>query len=422
MVNNLSANLLPLLSSSDFQSPITPSPQGWSPNAVQLHAIGLANLAGELLHTFDQVGLGLESDMRGDGLRVIRDGLVSVVKRVVDPLVTGIKKDLMPYIEALEHTNPTSVSSHVPPVKTPASTRAIQHSSIVFLQGAIPTYSKALARLITTPTAESSLATLLISLIWRGLVALSSRPFPPASPPTSPALLPILSRGKDARRSGGPITPPTTPPASRFALKLPPSRPASPSSALPSRIPSASADARSLYDLLSTLPRPKGENGSRQLAQEVVDEAFEALAALPALLETAQAAFHGKAKVSIGELENDLEVLTVDVPTLIALPVLLRAYVFPHLPGAGAGTTERTVSSMLGLGEGAYRSGCLSGFGREEECTAAVGQRVLDVLRDELRSTTYAKVAMVDVTAEFKEVDVVLKWLERQVSLASAQH
>ena len=37
----------------------------------------------------------------------------------------------------------------------------------------------------------------------------------------------------------------------------------------------------------------------------------------------------------------------------------------------------------LGLPEERYRLGCLTGFGRAEECTAAVGQRVLDVLTNQ---------------------------------------
>lgn len=473
LVNNLSANLLPLLSSPDFSSPVTPSQHLWQPNATQLHALGYANLAGELLDTFDLVGLGLESDMRGDGLKVVRDGLVSVVKRVVDPLVTGIKKDLMPHIEALEFNNSTSSSPYGSPAKTPGATKLAQlqqHASIIYLQGSMPAYARALSRFITTPTAESSLATLLISLVWRGLVALSSRPFPPASPPTSPALLPpSLSRGatKDAKKSsmslngshahvaGTPITPPTTPPASRFTLKLPPpSRPVSPNGGSLG-VASASADARALYDLLLMLPRPKGEgeNSKRQLAKEVVDEAFEALAALPALLQTAQSAYylggHGQVQrgrpgyggvpvpVREGEMENDLDVLTADVPTLIALPIILRAYVWHHLPpilplplstssnsnapqGPGPATIpERTVSSMLGLSEAAYRNGCLSGFGREEECTAAVGQRVLDVLKQELRN---AKVDWMTPEGTAKEVGVVLRWLEKQVAVAEVHH
>jgi len=75
-----------------------------------------------------------------------------------------------------------------------------------------------------------------------------------------------------------------------------------------------------------------------------------------------------------------LGALTADLPTLIALPILLNAYVFTGEKGG-----PRSVSSILGLPEERYRRECLAGFGRAEECTAAVGQRVLDVLSHQPR-------------------------------------
>jgi len=78
------------------------------------------------------------------------------------------------------------------------------------------------------------------------------------------------------------------------------------------------------------------------------------------------------------ELGHELGALTADLPTLIALPILLNAYVFTSERGG-----PRSVASSLGLPEERYRVGCLTGFGRAEECTAAVGQRVLDVLTNQ---------------------------------------
>ncbi|KAM5542056.1 hypothetical protein V8D89_004366 [Ganoderma adspersum] len=63
------------------------------------------------------------------------------------------------------------------------------------------------------------------------------------------------------------------------------------------------------------------------------------------------------------KLEADLDILTADIPIVVALPLLLRT----HLPGA------RCVHMILGMGEGAYRWNCLSGFGRAEECGVPVG-------------------------------------------------
>jgi hypothetical protein len=81
---------------------------------------------------------------------------------------------------------------------------------------------------------------------------------------------------------------------------------------------------------------------------------------------------------SAGELARELGVLTADLPTLISLPILLNAYVFTSEKGG-----PRSVASTLGLPEERYRLGCLTGFGRAEECTTAVGQRVLDVLTNQ---------------------------------------
>ena len=65
----------------------------------------------------------------------------------------------------------------------------------------------------------------------------------------------------------------------------------------------------------------------------------------------------------------------MDLQTLIALPIVLYVYVFMSERDG-----PRSVTSILGLPEERYRLGCLMGFGRAEECTAAVGQSVLDVL------------------------------------------
>lgn len=269
LVTNLTGMLLPLIASPSFA--LVPSPQSPNPHPIQFHALALATFAGELLETFDQLGLGQDSDMRGDGLKGVRDSLVTTIKRVVEPLVSGIKNDLMPHIEELEHPAP-------PPVKVPGTTKAASvHVSIMYLQSVMPVYARALGRYITSSVSEGYLASLTISLVWRGLVALSNRLAPPPSttPPGSPPLGPPMSK---ARRRGSSSTPPTTPPPSRFALKLPPSRPPSPVAA--SKGPSVAADARALYDLFSLFPRP-----SKELAREAVSDAFDSLSALVALFD-----------------------------------------------------------------------------------------------------------------------------------------
>lgn len=325
--------------------------------------------------------------MRGDGLKSIRDSLVSTIKRVVEPLVNGVKNDLMPHIEALEQ--PSNVVA-----KAPGATKVTAaHPSIIYMNAVMPVYARALSRYITSASAESTLASLIISLVWRGLVALSNRPIftTSSTPPGSPPLGSAARTMKDAKRRGSSATPPATPPASRFALKLPPSRPPSPPN-LSSKSHLA-GDAKALYDLLAMLPRP-----TDTLAREAVDDGYESLSALVALFEFIQTGRVGPGAVF--DMAAEVNALTAEIPVLIALPVLLRAFVFP----SASHQQERTVASMLGLAESAYRNGCLSGFGRAEECVVAVGQRILDVLH------------ACDGNVVGK--DIVMHWLEHEVSEA----
>lgn len=364
LVNNLSAHLLPLLTSSAFYSPPAPTVQSPHPNTTQVHALAIATFAGELLEVFDDLGLGLDGDVRGDGLKLIREGLVSLVNRVIGPLVTGIRNELMPLIEALETPNVNHGAKSVATAKS----SVVYHPAIVTLQSVMPIYAKVLARYTTSTASQTTLTTFLISLTWRALVALSHRPFLPASPPPSPKLSLMTMK----KRGSPTTTPNNTPPAGRFTIKLPPSRPPSPP--VPPVLPTAADDARALYDMFCMFPRPSATKQSTRLAREAVDEAFNGLKALPALIDAVHALSPRKLHFQSGPdtgLTHDLGVLTTELPTLISLPVLLNA-------SEGAATTS--VASMLGLSEDEYRKGCLSGFGRAEECATAVAQRMLDSL------------------------------------------
>ncbi|KAF7979869.1 hypothetical protein HWV62_40639 [Athelia sp. TMB] len=385
LLNNLSAHLLPIISAPAFLVPPAPTPQAPNPNPTQLHALALAGFAGELLETFDELSLGMDADPRGDGLKVVRDGLVSLIGRVVNPLVGAIKTELIPLIADLE--KPTSVNGAVHKTTAGPKIVVIQHPSMVTLQAMMPIYAKALARYNISSTSQATLASLLISLLWRSLMALSHRPQQPASRPNTPGPHPNVTV-PPKRRDTGPSSGHTTPPAGRFSIKLPPSRPPSPPS-----VPVASstaADARTLHDLLSLFPRPIASN---KLACEAVDEAFDGLKALAALLEHTQSNVCMKIAPSVDDQQAELEVLTADLPTLIALPVLLRAHVTPFQP----------VSTILGLSEEEYRKGCLPGFSRAEDCAAVVGQRVLDALASQTPSS---------------DAQIVIKWLESEIAAA----
>jgi hypothetical protein len=356
--------LVPHLSSPAFLNPPRPTVQNPSPNPTQLHALGVATIAGELLETFDEFGLGNESDFRDDGLKAVREGLASLVSRVVNPLVNNIKNDLFELVEALE--TPSSSSS---PKLTASAKPVPVHQSIITMQSIIPVYAKALVRYCPTSASQKALATLLISVVWRGVVAITHRPYVPGTPPTSPGLLPVKKR-----RGSPSTTPPLTPPASRFTIKLPSTTSRPPSPQMTPSWDTAAADARALHDLLVLLPRPSLENGVTKLAREAVDEAFEGLNSLPAFINAA----HGLStklhvQQSIQAIVDELGVLAKELPTLVALPVLLQVYE----PGT------LSVSRLLGFTEDEYRRSCLSGFARAEECATVVSTQVLKSFRPE---------------------------------------
>jgi hypothetical protein len=384
LLTNLSNNLLRLLSSSEFLNPPAPTIQAPDLNPTQAHALSFATLAGELLEVFDELGLGLDSDVRGDGLKSTREGLLSVTTRVIHPLVAGIKAELTTLVEALESPAPNLA----PKPATTSKVVVTQHPSVITLQAVVPIYARALMRYFSTTSTQSHLACLEISVVWRALVALAHRTPSQLAPPSSPNL--ALVGVKKGRPAGN--TPPNTPPSTRFIPKLPPSRPPSPPTPT---MPPVVSDARAVCDLLSSLPRPADDRESTRLAREAVSDACGGLKALLRLMESVQTS----TTHSTEDLARELGTLTADLPTLISLPILLNAYVFTGDKGG-----PRSVPSILGLPEERYRRECLTGFGRAEECTAAVGQRVLDVLSNQPGLLS-------DAVAE-----AVVRWLKSEIT------
>lgn len=156
-------------------------------------------------------------------------------------------------------------------------------------------------------------------------------------------------------------------------------------------------DAHALYEVLSLFTKPGAGKGSIGLAGEAVDEAFSALKAIPLLADTVSSLSSKlKAGQSVGDMVATLEDMTVDVPTLIALSVVLQGY----------GSGNLSVPQMLGLSEAEYRSTCLTGFGRADECAAVVGQRVLDNLSEALEG---GPVIMRWLDGEIEEAEEVLR-------------
>jgi len=126
------------------------------------------------------------------------------------------------------------------------------------------------------------------------------------------------------------------------------------------------------------LPRPSAECDATRVAREAVDEALSGLTALATLLENISNPLFKVGKSHEAILE-EIERITADLPTLIALPVLLRSYSrvtieSPSIP---------SISSIINVSEDEYRKSCLSGFGRAEQCSNVIGHSVLDFLRDQ---------------------------------------
>lgn len=364
LLTNVSTQLLPVISSVQFTAHPTPS----VPSGAQLYALSYANFVAELLEKLDGHKLA-ESDNHGshgtaENLRNVRESLESLIGRVVNPFGQAIKNELLPLVEALEYNNKSPVTSPVLGKQGTVPNKGNTHPSVVSLHNLVPPHAKNLAMLTTLPTtvSQTMLATLLISLIWRSLVALSNRGFVAstarqvAGSVVVPGMAPV-SRKKILSNS----TPPTTPPASRFTIKLPPSRPPSPPGQHRS---TPAADARAVLELFQQFPRPN-DSSRYALAREAVEEAYSGLAALCALLDC---------EVN-GDLE-DLEAITADLPTVIALPILLRMFVRHETDGSGD-----TVAGLLGVPEQEYRSACLTGFSRAEECGPVVAKRILDGLK-----------------------------------------
>lgn len=175
LLTNLSSNLVALISTPAFTNPAALNAQNPELNATQLHAIAFATFAGELLESFDEIGLGMEVDTRGESLRTIREGLVSIVKRVIDPLMARAKSDLLPVLQALE-TVPAAPAATTGTVgkATGAIKSPVPHASIMALQALMPIHARALSRIVGSAYAENALASLVISLIWHGMVALTT--------------------------------------------------------------------------------------------------------------------------------------------------------------------------------------------------------------------------------------------------------
>ena len=327
LLSNMAATLIPLLSSPSFL--VLPSVQAPNPSAAQHKALSLALFARELLDTLDDLPQTFDVvDIRIDALKSVREALTSIITRVVTPLVGATHAQVDQFIAALDS-------------ETTAS------AALASLHSMMPIYAHTIA-LYTSPS-PTALATFLISVYWRSIVVLSHRQYIP--PPPS------------KRRYG--TNPSSTSPASRFSLKLPSSRHSSPPP--PSRS-TLLADATAIGHLFAAFPRPSSRRQGSQLAQDAVNEATEGLRGFARVLDAFENV--GCSRDRFEAL--DLISLTEGIPSLIILELLVQmCYV---------GRCRRvTVADLLGIPTEEYRKGCLSSFGRADDCATTVFSRLARV-------------------------------------------
>jgi hypothetical protein len=134
------------------------------------HALAIAALAAELLESLNVINEGGISAGGIDYLQGVRSGLENLIRRVVGPLITTVKNELEPILDLLA----------VAPALDPAL--GSSPNDVSALAAAIPSAVSRLARFTNVPgdISEPAHAALLIALVWRALVALSSRPLPDA--------------------------------------------------------------------------------------------------------------------------------------------------------------------------------------------------------------------------------------------------
>ena len=165
LLNKLSAMLMPLLPYVIHNS--THASSGTVSLLAQAHALGIARMAAELLEVLNGINQSVVLGAGGvDHLRGIRDGLDIILKRVVEPLVGSVNSELGPILDTLAVTPPSP------------DTDAQAANSVLSLAAALPGTTTRLEWYTALPgnVAQSAHAALLIRLVWRALLALSSRP------------------------------------------------------------------------------------------------------------------------------------------------------------------------------------------------------------------------------------------------------
>lgn len=150
-------------------------------NATQTHVIALAHFASEVLETFDALHLGGS----GHNLRPIKEGLESIVTRVISPFISAFKGELSGIIVQLE-----SGSAVVDRLERTVTRMAPLIGRATFA-----------GESAQSSHVQNMLATLDIGAIWASLVALANRRLPLPSPPVPASASSSPAPGSELRRT-----------------------------------------------------------------------------------------------------------------------------------------------------------------------------------------------------------------------------
>lgn len=485
LLNKLSAMLMPILPYVTYSSTEV-SPSGTVSVLAQAHALGIARMAAELLEALNAVSQNAVLGTGGiDHLRGIRDGLDIILKRVVEPLVSGVNAELGPIVDTL--------------ATAPSDMDAQTANGVLSLAAALPAAATRLEWYTALPgnAPQSANAALLIRLVWRTLLALSCRPlsdpfatsttamkkpgsregmkeFAGKEKHTPPGLkakkeLPFvnaLSHARPASHSSVPgaatnavamnsnvvtdsngihrvpsRTPPSTPRFGRLSLPLTSiSRPPSPASKAAQSAPALTplqrllADTTAVQAMLGTLSKPPRGG----LAQEAVDEAFDALEGfknmLRWLVEEVGSFSTSRDKRGLQNMTKSLLHASENCPALIALNVLIQLVPPAQLPRQYSSVEASllasaesiisnewrpiAISELLGISDAEYRSSCFAGFGRADAAVEPVGRVLLSVLQPSINADEFSSL----VWEKGVDLRVLQGWLAERVVSSDAAY
>jgi hypothetical protein len=419
-LSRLESLLLPALTCPTFAAPLTLTPSktvGSSPlNPTQLFAVSIAHAAWETCEILEQT---LESGswprFAHETLRPLMDKFDSVVGRVVQPLLGGLKRDLVASFSMAEGPSPpggktvglASVTAPAAP-SAPAGLPIPVHAApqpVAPRQLAIPVClqhfasrvdaSRKVLETVAAPCkddGEAWITGVVVAVVWRGMCLLADKDTGSNGPP---------SPGSIARALSGLATPAVTPKLPLNPLSILPSRAASrPPSPPRNGVAASSKDPLThallsfeglVHRLVTGLVQPPTQIGAdphseEHLAREALAEALEALTSLR--IASSACASPEALLASVRRIRDDvdshdasqaaLDDALEDLPVVTLLTFLQRKLNLALV--ASGKPASRTVPELWGWSTAEYERQVLSGFGAAEEW----GPRFANALRGEV--------------------------------------